>query len=250
MPCQHAPIRPGLLLLAISLLGWSLLGRAHAHEPPNDSEPQLPELTSPAWKPFTFGNIEKHTVYSVVAEDPGWLRAESDCAASARMIPLANVDLAKTPVLHWRWRVDRALAIRAERTKPGDDFAARVYVMFRFEPDKASFLQRLRHRVGSAAYDVEAPGTALSLVWSSREPEGAHWKSPYGDESAMLVVAGGTKRETGTWYRESLNIASAYRASFATDPPPLLALAVMTDADNSCGKATAGFADFHFSADS
>ena len=249
MPFPHALLRPGLLLMALSVLAFAP-ARAQADEPRGDSEPALPELTSRAWKPFTFGNIDKHTVYSVVEEDSGWLRAESECAASARMIRLEDVDLAKTPVLHWRWRVDRPLTIEAERTKAGDDFAARVYVMFRFEPDKASFLQRLRHRVGSAAYAVEAPGSALSLVWSSREPEGAHWKSPYGDESAMLVVAGGRQRQTGTWYRESLDIASAYRASFATDPPPLLALAVMTDADNSCGKATAGFADFHFSADS
>jgi hypothetical protein len=63
----------------------------------------------------------------------------------------------------------------------------------------------------------------------------------------MWVVASGATRETGTWYNESMDVVATYRESFGVEPPPLLALGVMTDADNSCGQATAGFAEFRFS---
>jgi hypothetical protein len=228
------------LLATLLLLSLSSAAEPHSDRP-------LPDFTDPAWKPFSFGSIDRHTSYHPVEGTPGWLRSESECAASARIVPLRDLDLARTPILHWRWRVDRALEIADERSKPGDDFAARVYVMFRFQPEKASLFQRLRHRIGAAAYDLEPPGTALSLVWSSREPEGESWKSPYGEESAMRVVASGATRETGTWYKESMDVAATYRQAFGAEPPPLLALGVMTDADNSCGQASAGFAEFRFS---
>jgi hypothetical protein len=231
---------PGLLATLL------LLPLSGAAEPYADRS--LPDFADPAWRPFAFGNIDRHTSYRPVAGKPAWLRAESECAASARIVPLPDLDLAHTPILHWRWRVDRPLEIADERSKPGDDFAARVYVMFRFQPEKASLFQRLRHRIGALAYGLEPPGTALSLVWSSREPEGESWKSPYGEESAMRVVASGATRKTGTWYNESMDVSAAYRKAFGAEPPPLLALGVMTDADDSCGEATAGFAEFRFSA--
>jgi hypothetical protein len=241
MRCRHLFCPPGRTLgTALLLLGAIAGNAAEAVHP-------LPPFTSPDWQPFSFGNIERHTRYEPVEGEADWLRADSECGASARIVKLADFDLAKAPFLHWRWKVDRALSIEDERAKPGDDFAARVYVMFRFQPEKASLFQRMRHQVRVLAYDVEPPGTALSLVWSSRQPEGASWKSPYSDESAMQVVASGATRETGTWYNESVDIVSAYRKAFGTSHPPLLALGVMTDADNSCGRAIAGFAEFRFS---
>ena len=231
----------GVLALALLLSGVSAGAESAADHP-------LPGFDGDGWRPFAFGNIERETRYEVVAGETPWLRAESECGASARIVPLPDLDLTERPMLHWRWRVDRGLELEDERAKPGDDFAARVYVMFRFQPERASLFQRLRHRLGSAAYDLEPPGTALSLVWSSREPAGARWKSPYGDESAMRVVASGAGRETGVWYEEAVDIEAVYREAFGTAPPPLLALGVMTDADNSCGRAAAGFADFRFRA--
>ena len=231
--------------LAPALLGLLALGTTLGAEPQRRT---LPDPGGEAWKPFVFGSIERHTRYVAVTDaDAPWLRAESACAASARITPLDDVDLTATPILRWRWRVDEGLDVEDERTRSGDDFAARVYVMFRFEPERAGWWARMRHGLGRAAYDLEPPGTALSLVWSSREPEGASWRSPHGDESAMLVVANDARRERGRWHDPSVDLEAAYRRAFGQDPPPLLALGVMTDTDDTCGRARAGFADFSFS---
>ena len=39
-----------------------------------------------------------------------------------------EIDLAKTPILCWRWRVDAPLKAADLATKSGDDYAARVYL--------------------------------------------------------------------------------------------------------------------------
>ena len=173
------------------------------------------------------------------------MRAEADCAASALVLPLEGIDLVRTPILHWRWRVDRGLEISDERSRAGDDFAARVYVMFRFEPEGASVLDRARQRLGSALFGSEMPGTALSFVWASREAPGSAWQSPHGGQARILALASGAAAD---WRSEAVNVADTYRRAFEGEPPPMLALGIMTDADDSCQNAVARYADFRFTA--
>ena len=223
----------GTIALAVLLLG--------AAEPRS-----LPPPGADAWEPLTFRSVERETVYAPLADEAG-VRAEARCAASALVLPLPDLDLARTPVLHWRWRVDRALEIEDERSKQGDDFAARVYVMFRFEPEKASLLERARQSLGQRLFGTEMPGTALNFVWSSREDPGALWTSPYVDSSRMIAVASGS---ADGWRSESVDVVAAYRRAFGEEPPAPLALGIMTDADNACQHAEAAYADFRFAAPS
>jgi hypothetical protein len=50
------------------------------------------------------------------------------------------------------------------------------------------------------------------------------------------------------WIESYANIAADYRAGFGHEPTELLSVAVMSDADNTCQKAVAYFADFRFTA--
>ncbi len=65
-----------------------------------------------------------------------------------------EVDLGATPWIHWSWKVDAGLHAGDERTRAGDDYPARVYVVFS----------------GGAAFWRTR---AINYVWSSREPAGA-----------------------------------------------------------------------------
>jgi hypothetical protein len=201
----------------------------------------LPAPGAADWEPLTFRGVSRHTVYT--PQPDGGVRAEAACAASGLVLPLARVDLARTPVLHWRWRIDRPLAIDDERSRSGDDFAARVYVMFRFEPERASLYARLRQRIGSRLYGSEVPGSAVSFVWTSREEPGAVWTNPFADETRMIAVA----RGGSGWRDEAVDVVAAYRRAFDRDPPAALALGIMTDSDNACQHAVARYAGFHFS---
>lgn len=197
------------------------------------------------WRTLDFPKIPRHTIYTIVHDDGvAAFKAEADCSASARYLPLRHVDLTQTPRLSWRWKLASPLRPTDERAKSGDDFAARVYVMFQFDPQHASVWERLRHRVGTAWYGDIVPGNVLSYVWSSREAKGAHWQSPYGADSQLIVLGSGALPE---WTEETVDVVADYTSVFGRVPPPVLGIAVMTDTDNSCQRATAWYADFRLS---
>ncbi len=207
----------------------------------------LPEPGEEAWVPLTFPSIDRHTRYEVARPEdlPGRraFRSRADCSASAMVLRLDGVDLARTPRLSWRWRIDEPMDLPGEETRAGDDFAARVYMMFRFEPEHAGMMRRAQQGLGRALYDEELPGVALSFVWASRLSAGRRWRNPFAEDSAMLALRSG-RAPDDRWVREDVDLDAEHRRAFGRAPGVPAALAVMTDSDGSCSRAGAGFADF------
>ena len=186
----------------------------------------------------------RHTVYAPLEEDGVvGVRATSECAASAIYLPVAGVDLTRTPRLAWRWRIERGLEVADERTRRGDDFAARVYVTFRFDPERAPFAERLRYRLARALYGERVWGRALVYAWTSHELAGARWDSPVAAGAKMISLGCGP---LPAWATAEVDVAADFAAAFADAPPPLQAVALMTDSDDTCSGATADFADLRF----
>ncbi|HEY5657992.1 MAG TPA: DUF3047 domain-containing protein [Myxococcota bacterium] len=221
---------------ATAILMLALCGAAAAA-----TEGVLPAPGGPAWRPLEFSKIPQHTRYEP-AEEAGALRADSRCAASGLLLPLAGVDLRATPRLRWRWRIEKALEASAdERSREGDDFAARVYVAFAFEPERASLWERARRRLGTALYGEALPGSALNYVWTRDEPAGATWPNPFVASSAMLSRGRGPLE---VWRVEEVDLLADYARFFGHAAPAPLFLALMTDTDGTCGEARALYADF------
>lgn len=238
--------------ICLIALAWlSAIGvRAAAGEPGISPAGQqrviLPAPGSEAWRPLVFPAISRHTSYSrEIREGRETLRSASNCSASGLVLPLTNVALSDTPLLSWRWRVDGPLDIPDERSKQGDDFAARVYVLFRFDASRASAFEWLRHQVGRALYRDQTPGRTLNYVWTSREKPGAFWDNPFAPDAKMIALAQGA---TTVWRTETVDVVEHYHRHFGSPVGELMGLAVMTDSDNSCQTALAHFADFSFSA--
>lgn len=196
------------------------------------------------WRPLEFPKISRHTTYTVVNRDGvDAVQAHADCSASALYVPISTVDLERTPRLQWRWRIEAGLRPTNERVKAGDDFAVRVYVMFQFDAEHASLWERARHALSTKLYGDSVPGNLISYVWSTREPAGATWDNPFNSAAKMVSLGTGP---LARWRTETVDVATDYRRLFGHEPPPLLAVAVMTDTDNTCQKATAYYADFKF----
>jgi len=226
------------LVVAYAALVLVLGAIAGAEERP------LPPPAEAPWEPLRFPRVERASRYEPMEVDGvRAVRAESECSASALLLRLEDVDLRRTPLLRWRWRVERPLDLTDERHKGGDDFAARVYVMFRFEPARASWLERARRRVAEALYGREIPGNAINYVWSSREPAGAVWDNPYTASSKMVSLGAGALPE---WRSEEVDVWSDYRRLFGADPPAIVGVALMSDSDDSCGRAEAWLAELRF----
>jgi len=209
----------------------------------------LAAMGDQSWKPLTFRSIEKTTKYERSTDPDGRsaYRAVSECSSSAMTLRLPeDFDLARTPRLAWRWRIEKGLDPHDETVIKGDDFAAQVYVLFRFDTDRASLWRRLEHRLAEQVFGADIPGVAISYVWSSQASPGAHWTSPDADAAKILVLETASKDDESHRWREAIvDLAADARRVF--DPPPRLqpyAIGLMADADNTCSEAIAWFSDF------
>ena len=244
-------VRTGVVLAI--WLGWFCLGWATATAAAeSDSDVlvvPLPALGHEAWQPLTFRSIEKGTQYEQMADPNGRpaYRASSECGASAMLLRLPkDYDQAKTPRLAWRWRIERGLENDDEASARGDDFAARVYVLFRFDPSRASVWRRLQNRMGERFFEAEIPGEALTYVWSSQRVPGAHWTSPTQKDARVLVLESDSNEDASRVWREAIVDLGVDPKRVFESPPRLQAYAIglMTDADDTCREAVAWFSDF------
>ncbi|MCI0667815.1 MAG: DUF3047 domain-containing protein [Methylococcaceae bacterium] len=156
------------------------------------------------------------------------LCAESRGAASGlvRQIP---VDLRKTPYLNWSWRVDAAFLRHDEKTKQGDDYPARVYVVL----DDGPFFWQTK---------------ALNYVWAGRAPVDSLWISPYISSNVKLIAVESGNARTGHWRHEKRNVIKDLKLAFGKVITRIDAVAIMTDTDNTGSSARACYGDIFFSA--
>ncbi len=207
---------------------------------------ELPVVGSPEWRHLDIPGVEKRTRYGVYEEDGRRiLRAESDCGASGVAVAVEPLDLDRAPFLQWDWRIEQGLVIADERSKPGDDFAARVIVMFAFDAAQASFAERALHRVAETVRGETLPGRSLAYLWTSAQPEGEAWRNPYRSPTFLISLGRGVSSD---WRSVSVNVHEDYRRYWKAEPPPVVGVAILTDADNTCGRAVAHYANFRFSA--
>lgn len=103
-----------------------------------DSSTGLPD----GWEVLTFPRVSRLTTYTVDGKAAKfWVKEESNASASA-LIKDLQLDPKAYPILCWRWKVQNIVRKGDELKKEGDDYSARVYVNFGYDPKKASLLER------------------------------------------------------------------------------------------------------------
>lgn len=178
------------------------------------------------WEPKAFSG---KTHYQLVKEGSNTvLKATSNSTASGLGRKI-RVDLTKTPVLNWLWRVDNKLEGLNEQSKQGDDYAARVYVIL---------------DGGLLVWNTKA----LNYVWSSNQPRGTTWGNAFLPKNAKMTAVRGSQDKVGGWVREKRNVRADFKRIYGQDITHIDGVALMTDTDNSKGRATAAYGDIFFSA--
>ena len=155
------------------------------------------------------------------------------------------VDLEKTPILCWQWRIDAPVATADMNLKSGDDYAARVYLTFAVPHEQLALGTRAKLRLARAIYGSQLPDAALNYVWDNRHPVGTVQNNAYTDRARMLVLRSGAAR-AGAWVHERRNVLTDFQRAFGGIGGRLSGLAVASDTDNTGEEAHAGFADFRF----
>lgn len=196
----------------------------------------------PDWAPLGIRNVERRTRYALV-EDGGTvvLRADADASASGVSRKL-RVDPAEFPLLKWRWKVSHVLKAADLSKKEGDDYPARLYVMFDLPLERLPFGERTTLRMARAFHDPDLPAATICYVWDGKAPAGTIQPSVYTNRVRMIVAESGAAR-AGRWVDMTRDLAADYRAAFGGEPPLVSAVAVATDTDNTGEAVTAWFGD-------
>ncbi len=165
-----------------------------------------------------------NTSYSIVNEDTNFvLKAEADSAASG-LYKEIKYDVKEYPFLSWRWKVTHISERGDVHQKETDDYGARVYVVF------PKFLK----------WNTKT----ISYIWARKLPKGESHPNPWLPKNVVMIAVQSGRDSLGYWITEKRNVYQDYQRIFGDDPLKVGAIAVMSDGDNTGGKAEAFYDDF------
>ncbi len=190
------------------------------------------------WEPLTFERIEKHSTYEV---KDSVLVARSKASASGIKFK-KTYDIYKYPVLSFKWKINNVYKKGDAKTKEGDDYPIRIYVMFEYNPDKASFFQSVKYEFVKSTYGEYPPHSTVNYIWSNKVQNEKIITSAYTNKSKMLVKNSGNKN-INLWETHKVNVLDDYKKAFGEMPPTKVTLAIMTDSDNT-GESSLSYIDF------
>lgn len=209
--------------------------------------PLLPPFSAMAsltdgWEPLEFPRIDQHTRYELITDDGVQVvQATADGSASGL---IARVALAPgdSMLLRWQWKVSNVFEKGDARKKSGDDYPARIYVAFEFQPENAGFLERAKRKAVEVMFGETLPGNALNYIWANRLPEQTFIANAFTDQTMMVAVNSGSE-QVGQWVTVERDIVADYREAFGEAPPRIVGVAIMSDADNTGERAQAWYRD-------
>lgn len=196
------------------------------------------------WKPLTFKKIPRHTQYELVKDGTQIVvKALSDSSASG-LTKEVRIDPKEFPIVRWRWKIDNLLQKSDATRKDGDDYPARLYITFEYDPGKVGLAKQLKYKAGQVLFG-DIPIGAISYVWETKAPVGAILDNAYTDFVKMVVVESGPSK-VGLWMEEERNIYQDYKRAFGEEPPVINGVAIMSDTDNTKERVTAFYGDIEF----
>ncbi len=119
----------------------------------------------PGWESKSFKGETRY--FPAVADGVPCLRAEATASASG-LFHKVEYNAAAEPILAWSWKVDNLIARGDARTKGGDDYPARIYVVF---PSLLFWKTK-----------------ALNYVWATNLPEGTAIPNSFTSNAMMVAV--------------------------------------------------------------
>lgn len=141
--------------------------------------------------------------------------------------------------LVWRWRLDRANPRADLRQKSGDDVALKVCASFDLPLAQVPFVERQVLRLARSRTGQALPAATVCYVWDPSLPAGTVLDNAYSRRLRMVVVRG-QGDALGAWVDERRDVAADLRRLFGDELggagavlPPLTAIAVSADADNT-----------------
>lgn len=171
--------------------------------------------------PFELATIQGRTA----------LRVQADRSVSILRQRFAN-PVASAGELAFSWKID-ALPDGADlRDAQAEDSPVRVVLAFGGDRSRLSARAHRLSELSKLVTGEDLPFATLSYVWSASEPLETVVNNPRTDRIRKLVVASGSS-QLGRWLDYRRDVRADFVRAFGEEPGPLLAIALMTDTDNT-----------------
>jgi hypothetical protein len=125
------------------------------------------------------------------------------------------------------------------------DAAARVLFAFGGDHGKLSARTQMMFELARTLTGEAPPFATLAYVWDAKAPVGQVVVHPRTDRMRKIVVESGSNG-LRQWKRYRRSLVADYKLAFGEAPGPLLAVAVMTDSDNTRSRLTTRYRDIAF----
>ena len=168
---------------------------------------------------------DKPKLYAVRETNGQRYLAAQDTGLSVALFKRANWNPQNYPIMTWCWRANDLPSGADERYTETNDSAAGVYVMV-----SKTFLLGIPRMIKYAWSTTLAKGTT-----GRRKGIGRPW---------VIVLESGPEK-LGQWIFEEIDLARDHKLTFKRDlPNKIIAIAVLTDANQTRSYAEAAYADF------
>jgi len=147
--------------------------------------------------------------------------------------------------LSWRWRIELDNPAGDPQKRSGDDHALAVCAMFDLPLSAVPFAERQALRAARMTSGEPLPTATLCYTWDERQTQGATLDSPFTHRVRYLVLRG-SGEPLQQWRQEQRDLKADFLRLFggeASAVPPLLAIMVSADADNTLGHSLALLSD-------
>ena len=194
------------------------------------------------WRPIYFPKIKRHSIYTIVREqNESYLKAESNASASG-IIYRKEFNVYDYPKIRWRWKISNVYKKGDAKEKSGDDYPVRIYVIFKYAPEKVALGRRIWYALAKLIYGEYPPLSSLNYIWSNRIYPEKIITNPYAGEAKMIIMEAGEKK-AGQWITEEADIIEDYKKAFGELPPAAAGIAIMNDSDNT-GESSVSCVDY------
>ena len=173
------------------------------------------------------------------------LRLQTDKSYGTLVHAVAPWTPGPDATLQWRWRLETPLAQPNLRSKAGDDAAVKVCVMYDMPLDGIPFLERNLLRLARSVSGEALPSATVCYVWDTTLAQGTALPNVY-SARVRYIVLDGTTSAPGQWRSHQRNLSADFMRLFRDEAktlPPVSAVAVGADADNTGGHSLAYLSD-------
>lgn len=188
-------------------------------------------VSGQAWLPFPLPGKSFAPFKPVVQQGRASLQVQARHSVSILRQRFAPA-LTQVGTLAFSWKVE-ALPGGAD-LKDASSADAPVRILLAFDGDPSRWTART-HRLSEMSRLLTGeplPYATLSYVWSGDDPVGSVLMNPRTDRIRKLVVESGTGK-LGRWLDYERDVRADFIRAFGEEPGPLLAVALMTDTDNT-----------------